>query len=204
MDLQSVLAALAKMSAIIVMSIGRRYGFTMDDALLAAVTKVQWRTPYMWQWGDRPQASSVAEAMEHWSTRKRAKNSEEAMAFTPNKGFGGQATCPADTLVLTVACLTDGRGCPWARTKTPEEMIGFIHEEVSETKEELAQLEGGDSTEKVRLALVSELGDILFSVLMAIFLSARDFRVDVEAIFQEALIRAQANDALWRSRDSSP
>eukprot|EP00971_Amphidinium_carterae_P079317 1569249-Amphidinium_carterae.2 len=70
--------------------------------------------------------------------------------------------------------------------RTPEEMLGYIKEEIAETIDEVKLL-GVTHVGAATDALVSELGDVLFSVVMAVFLAARDFHIDVASVFQAAL-----------------
>jgi len=188
--MQAALAALCASSLSSIARTSKMHDISLRGACQSAVKKVQWRTPYMQPWGDAKPAADLEEAMAHWAARKKDKTSRTAMSFRPEESFHGYATSSSDAMLCTIATLTlPGQdGCPWTRTRTPEEMIGYIKEEIGETIDEVRILGVADTIQGATTdALVSELGDVLFSVVMAVFLAARDFHVDVTGVFQAAL-----------------
>ena len=68
------------------------------------------------------------------------------------------------SLASRVAAL--GRDCPWTASQTPHSVLSFLREEVTETEDALSM---GDSA-----AIASELGDLLFNVLLAIEVCSRE------------------------------
>eukprot|EP00966_Prymnesium_polylepis_P126064 2914967-Prymnesium_polylepis.1 len=66
---------------------------------------------------------------------------------------------PLDELVARVAQL--GRECPWTAEQTPSSVLAFLKEEISEA-EDVLDVDGPPED------LTSELGDLLFNVLLAV------------------------------------
>jgi len=76
-----------------------------------------------------------------------------------------------DRLYNVVSCL--GKSCPWTQSITSNQMLGYLESEVHELHEEISILKSsvviGDPAAGSIVskdAMVSELGDILFDVLM--------------------------------------
>lgn len=78
-----------------------------------------------------------------------------------------------DRLYNVVSCLAEE--CPWTKTMQSHDMLNFLSSEVKELQEEIDGL-GADreenstedllSTDERKSAIISELGDLIFDVLM--------------------------------------
>lgn len=166
----------------------RSHGFDPEKAFDAAASKVQRRTPYMPEWGDGSAATSAVDAKSLWQQRKAQAAGHE---LEPNATLtpGGAAH---HRLLFVVARLTEAPSgssarsrCPWTAGQTTASMLGFLQEECGEAQCEVEAmdnlLQSGGATQAElsagRRALISELGDVLFNILMAVAIAVRDHRV---------------------------
>merc|ERR1719353_2850808 len=77
-------------------------------------------------------------------------------------------------LLFVVEQLVALEGCPWTRNQKAEELLQHLKDECREAMQEIQRIVAPFQVHQAE-ALVSELGDIVFCIFMAIFLAARDF-----------------------------
>ncbi|CAE8728548.1 unnamed protein product, partial [Polarella glacialis] len=163
----------------------RDFAFDASEPFRRAAAKVKRRTPYMSEWGDGSLAHTPEEARNFWLQRKAGE--------TPGMDDVTMTTAshnsPGD-LLFVVERLTDPRRCPWTRTHTAKALLRFLLDEIEEVSQEVAVLSAAGAGGAGQLAhfgaLASELGDLLFNALMAIYLAARDYGLDAAALMLEA------------------
>ena len=65
-----------------------------------------------------------------------------------------------------VSCLGDS--CPWTESITSEDMLHYLESEIRELREEIVATKRCNERAKAdqKVAMISELGDVLFDVLM--------------------------------------
>jgi len=186
--LYTVLVAVSKAS--------QEYSVEPAAAYESAVVKIRGRTPYMPEWGDGSVAQTSAEAAAIWQARKAQEK-----AVTTVSG----CACPPEesgrhSLWFTVERLNAPDGCAWTRSNSADMLLNCCKDECEEALQEIACLLGSSSepsrrsANHVRGALVSELGDVLFCALMAVFLAAREQSLEVPDVIARAVQKIR-----WRT-----
>lgn len=165
------------------------FGYAPSDAYWSAVDKIQWRTPYMADWGDGiASAATKEEAMAHWQRRKALRKhdrSADRNAGARRMALQAMGGSGESRFLFVVAQLTAPAGCPWTRYQEGRELLQYLKGECQEAIQEIhgsaTPIESGHAE-----GVVSELGDVLFCVFMAIFLAARDLGFEPSAVIRNA------------------
>lgn len=184
-DLKSELGDVLYTVFVAVSKAARHYQFEPADACKKAVEKVRWRTPYMQQWGDGScHVTTADEAKTVWKARKASTMISATPGTAPHstaatdqaQQIAGMVSACED-LAFTVKCLVslEPGGCPWTRSMSAGAMLNFCKDECRETMQELEELNAGADKANSPQALITELGDVLFCIFMAVALSSRDF-----------------------------
>mmetsp|Transcript_37647 Transcript_37647/g.45416 ORF Transcript_37647/g.45416 Transcript_37647/m.45416 type:complete len:395 (-) Transcript_37647:320-1504(-) len=205
-SLTSELGDVLYVALVVVSKAGHAFGLEPYHAYKSAVEKIRGRTPYMTEWGDGSEALTLERAQALWLERKQLQKETEThrtLYLLSTQATPAKAAAARSDLVYTVSRLVAG-GCPWTESINASQMLQFLKEECVEAMEELDTLcncsdddieddqENCRSHEEVRRALVSELGDVLFDALMAIFLAARDHSFDPAEAYESAVTKIRS------------
>ncbi|CAE7592130.1 unnamed protein product, partial [Symbiodinium pilosum] len=156
----------------------KTWDFPVDAPYLKAAQKVRRRTPYMPTWGNGSAAKTCEEAKAHWkqakAKEKEMKLSEASIAAAWMDDVGGKLS-----LLWVVHDLV--ALCPWTSSMDAGSLMKYMQEECEETTAEMAALRtrafGGRSWTQVVADLVAELGDVQFTLLLSLYIIARDSNV---------------------------
>ncbi|CAE7356121.1 MRL1, partial [Symbiodinium sp. CCMP2456] len=183
--LEQLLLQVTRHASEMCIAASEKWGFPLEAPYLKAAQKVRRRTPYMPGWGDGSAAKTCGEAQSLW---KKAKAMEKQMK-------PGEVTVPASSmdaaggsvsLIWVVHELVTL--CPWTSSMDAGSLMKFIQDECTETLAEITALHAGNlgarSSEDVIADLVAELGDVQFTLLLALFISGRDFGLDPVHLLQ--------------------
>eukprot|EP00930_Biecheleria_cincta_P083411 TRINITY_DN72993_c0_g1_i1.p1 TRINITY_DN72993_c0_g1~~TRINITY_DN72993_c0_g1_i1.p1 ORF type:complete len:293 (+),score=67.39 TRINITY_DN72993_c0_g1_i1:36-881(+) len=164
------------------------WNFSLDDAFKRASEKVRGRTPYMPAWGDGSAAQSLEQAQAHWKAAKAREKAGHGVDQISWKNTPCQRKLSGKLLLVWVVHeLTSTGRCPWTDTMQAAELLKYFQEECTEAEEEMRILRDGAARKQSDLkpaALLSELGDIFFSFLMALFIIRRDFQLEPARIIE--------------------
>ncbi|KAK3285107.1 hypothetical protein CYMTET_7273 [Cymbomonas tetramitiformis] len=184
--LESELGDVLYVALVAIAKAAQKFGFDPLEPYHSAVLKIRGRTPYMSEWGDGSLVNSLSEAHEIWKSRKAEQKATSSVEGLPPT-FPPSRSSQQD-LVFTVLRLTAAEGgCPWTASQTTENLLRFLCSECHESLHEFERLSKTDENSEMRCEvlqlLISELGDVLFDVLMAIFLASRDYGLEPSNIY---------------------